>query len=180
MSSLRALRVASRAADDPCMNLAATPAAPANRAPEYVRLAWVSGGFGVSKRHELNVDFRPKPEAPDNHVTMTTISNVKVPVWFGADVFAGAENQDDRVALRDAIAGSGLLATKPTDQLLDPERGELQVVFGTNEDGFQPTFVGKLKDLTPELQQVWDAAQDFLDDAKVDRHVGPGDLGKDS
>jgi hypothetical protein len=161
------------------MNLASTAPVPSTTAPEYVRLSWVSGGFGVSKRHELNVDFRATPEAPDNHVTMTTLANVKVPVWFGADVFQGAENDTQRAALRDAITGSGLLGTKPSDTLQDPERGELQVVFGTNEAGFQPTFVGSLKDLTPELQRVWDAAQDFLDDAKVAKHVGPGDLGED-
>jgi hypothetical protein len=108
---------------------------------------------------------------------MSTLPNVELPIWFGAKVFAEAANDGHRAALRDAITGSGLLGTPQQDTLVDPARGQLQVVFGTGEGGMQPTFLGELKHLTPELQTVWDAAQRFLDDAKVDKKVGPGNLG---
>lgn len=161
----------------PAPNASAAPAAPI--APEYVRLTWVSSRLGVSTKHELDVDFREAGEARDTHVYMSTLPNVELPIWFGAKVFAEAANDGHRAALRDALTGSGLLDTAAQDTLIEPRKGQLQVVYGTGADGFQPTFTGELKQLTPELQIAWDAAQRYLDDAKVDKKVGPGDLGKD-
>ncbi len=153
------------------MNLTAT--APASPITD-VRFTWVTGGLGVDRRHELTVDFRTPRAAPDMHVTLTSAKGV--PVWFGANAYADVENAGHRAALHDALVGSGLLQVPPSQDLDDPERGQLRVMLGSADDGMQPTWTGPLKQLPASLQAAWDAAQRFMDDATVAKRLGPGDL----